>query len=150
MPPIKPAPTSPTRIRYPLGFLTFLDNALELALEGACGLPRCRVSFQGGVELLLHLEGHVRVVRRDRPRTGVLEGLFGECDDRYAVLDLGVIVERRPGRQVGAFDRPESLLVGRREELYELPGGVRVLRAGADVEWLVSHCAVARFPVCRG
>jgi hypothetical protein len=127
-----------------------LDNVLELALEGARRLLWWRLARERGVELLLHLEGHVRVVRRDGAWAGVLERLFGEGDDGHAILDLGVVVEIRPGRQEGAFDRPEPLLLGSGEELYELPGGVRVLGAGTDIQRLVPNRAVARFPSADG
>ena len=42
----------------------------------------------------------------------MLERHFGERDDRNVLLNLGVVVEGRPCRQVGAFDSPQLLLLG--------------------------------------
>jgi hypothetical protein len=68
-----PTEGDPGTPRAPLaGRLPLLDDLLQLALEGIDGLLRRNVALEGGVELLGHLERHVRVVGRDRARRGVL------------------------------------------------------------------------------
>src|SRR5918994_331540 len=152
---MKPAPTRPIRTRVllrsraRLGILALLDQGLQVFLQCMRRVLGTDLSQQRGVELVLHLQGHVRVVWSDGPRKGVLQSRFGEGDYGDALLDLGVIVELRSGWQIRTFYRPEPLLLGRGEELYELPRGIGVLGAGADVEWLVAHSTVARLAVGR-
>jgi hypothetical protein len=97
-----------------------LDEVLEVLHQGARRLFWRDVSREGGVEPILHLEGHVRVVGRDWARPRVLEGLPGEGNDGDALLYLGLAVQSRPRRQIRAIDGPELLLLGRGKELYEL------------------------------
>ena len=68
------------------------DEVLEVLFQGARRVFGRDVPGERGVELLLHLQGDVRVVGRDGARARVLEGLPGEGDDGDALLDLGVVV----------------------------------------------------------
>jgi len=81
------------------------------------------------------------------PQPGVLERFSCEGDDGDGVLYLGVVVEARPRWKVRTFDCPELLLPGCAEELYELPGGLRVLRGGADVGRLIPYRAIGQLAV---
>src|SRR5215218_1648097 len=89
-----------------VGVLALLDEVLEVLFQVARGLSGRDVSQERRVELLLHLQGDVRIVGRDRTRARVLEGLPGKGNDGDTLPYLGVVVEIRPCRQVGAFDGP--------------------------------------------
>src|SRR5215218_4150809 len=126
------------------GLLRLLDDLLQLFLERLYGPLRGYVDLQRIIELLGHLQRHVRVVRRDRTRLGVLGGLLGQGYDRNLVCDLRVIVEALERRQVAAFERPLLHLLGGAEILDEGPGGVQlVLRGGVDEQVPPPEAAVA-------
>ena len=64
----------------PLRLLPLLDDLLQLALESLYGPLRGDVAGERSVVLLRQFQGHVRVVRRDGPRRGVLyDGLLAEA-----------------------------------------------------------------------
>src|SRR5829696_458345 len=73
---------------------SLLHDAAQALLERLRTLLRGGLTLQDVVELLGHLERHVPVVRRNRPRLGVLDKHFlGQFDDRVRLLQLRVVVE---------------------------------------------------------
>src|SRR5215210_3585554 len=126
------------------GRLPLLDDLLQLALERLYGLLRGYLALEGGVVLLRQLQGHIRVVRRDRAWRGVVYNrLLAEASDGHFIQDLLVLVEAPSGGQPRSFDRAclELLRVG--HELDELPGLLLLVRGGVDKEIPPTEGAVA-------
>src|SRR5687768_3464151 len=97
--PFSSKPCKSSAGRFWPNLISLLHDAAKPPLKLPRTLLRGGFTLQNFVEPIGHLERHVPVVRRNRPRPGVLnKHVLGQFDDRVRLLQLRVVVECLYGR----------------------------------------------------
>src|SRR5215218_10296155 len=109
-----------------------LDDLLQIALESLDGFFGWGSTREHFVELLGHRARHLRVVRGNWARSGILECLLAQGDHRHLLQYLSVIKERVQSRERRGRERLHLLTLLAGHISNEFPSLVLHLRGGAD------------------